>query len=288
MPRSPAPHALTERLEHLEALDAVAKPVQGVVKKLIPNGPVRDALSGTWLGHALHPLVMLVPLGSWTSAVTLDWLGGERSEEAADRLLAISLAALAPTVATGASDWKDLLRGERRVGLVHATSNAVGAGLMAASLRARKRGDRGAGKALALAGMGAAGLGGYLGGHLSYARGVGVDHTAFTNLAREWVEVAQASSLIEGQPHLGEADGTPVVLVRQGGAVHVLADACCHLGGPLHEGEVRDGCIVCPWHGSAFRLEDGGVQRGPAAYPQPVFDVREVEGRVEVRARPPA
>ena len=43
----------------------------------MPDGPVKDALSGTWLGHALHPLLTDLPIGTWTSAVLLDWLGGQ-------------------------------------------------------------------------------------------------------------------------------------------------------------------------------------------------------------------
>ena len=47
--------------------------------------------------------------------------------------------------------------------------------LFAASLAARAAGARGRGKLLALAGMGAISAGGYLGGHLTYAEGVGVN-----------------------------------------------------------------------------------------------------------------
>jgi nitrite reductase/ring-hydroxylating ferredoxin subunit len=50
-------------------------------------------------------------------------------------------------------------------------------------------------------------------------------------------------------------------------------------------GTVADGAITCPWHGSTFRIEDGSVVRGPAAYPQPVYDVRVEDGVIEVHAR---
>jgi nitrite reductase/ring-hydroxylating ferredoxin subunit/uncharacterized membrane protein len=288
MSRSPIPHALTERLEHLEPLDPPAQGLQAAVHRALPDGAVKDALSGTWLGHALHPLLMLVPLGSWTSAVMLDWLGGKGSEPAADRLLALGLAGALPTVASGASDWSDTWGGARRVGFVHAASNATGAALFAASLAARRAGARGRGKALALAGMGAATLGGYLGGHLSYARGIGVDQTTFDPLPGDWTPVGSSDGLLEGRPRRVEADDVGIVLVRSDGAVHALDDRCCHRGGPLHEGTVANGCITCPWHGSTFRLDDGSVVRGPAAYPQPALEVREQDGSIEVRARPPA
>jgi nitrite reductase/ring-hydroxylating ferredoxin subunit len=78
---------------------------------------------------------------------------------------------------------------------------------------------------------------------------------------------------------LGEV---PVVAVRTGGVVRVLADRCSHMSGPLSDGELADGCLTCPWHGSVFRVADGSVARGPATAPQPAFGVREVGGAVQV------
>jgi nitrite reductase/ring-hydroxylating ferredoxin subunit len=80
-----------------------------------------------------------------------------------------------------------------------------------------------------------------------------------------------------------EADGIPVMLVRDRGDVHALSDRCAHRGGPLHEGEIADGCVRCPLHGSTFRLRDGSVIQGPSPYPQPVWETRLREGRIEVR-----
>jgi nitrite reductase/ring-hydroxylating ferredoxin subunit len=74
-----------------------------------------------------------------------------------------------------------------------------------------------------------------------------------------------------------------VLLVRSGGAVLALSDRCSHRGGPLHEGELVDGCVQCPWHGSRFVLADGSVARGPASRPQPAYETRVVAGRVQVR-----
>ncbi len=72
----------------------------------------------------------------------------------------------------------------------------------------------------------------------------------------------------------------PLLVLRRGGTVNVLSDRCSHLSGPLHEGELEDGCVVCPWHGSTFRLADGSVRRGPATAPVPAFDTRVSSGRV--------
>ncbi len=66
--------------------------------------------------------------------------------------------------------------------------------------------------------------------------------------------------------------------------MYALANRCSHRGGPLANGELSDGCVTCPWHGSTFRLADGKVVRGPAASSQPVWEARVTDGKVEVRA----
>jgi nitrite reductase/ring-hydroxylating ferredoxin subunit len=54
------------------------------------------------------------------------------------------------------------------------------------------------------------------------------------------------------------------------------------MSGPLSDGELADGCLTCPWHGSVFRVADGTVVRGPATAPQPAFEVRETDGAIQV------
>jgi nitrite reductase/ring-hydroxylating ferredoxin subunit len=81
------------------------------------------------------------------------------------------------------------------------------------------------------------------------------------------------------------AEGTPVMVARVDGALYALSDHCAHRGGPLHEGELHDGTITCPWHHSVFDVRDGTLIHGPAAYPQPAWETRVREGRVEVRRR---
>lgn len=74
-----------------------------------------------------------------------------------------------------------------------------------------------------------------------------------------------------------------LVVCEADGTLSALAERCSHLGGPLSEGEVADGCVRCPWHGSTFRLSDGRNVTGPATAPQPAFDTRVRDGRVQVR-----
>ncbi|HZB97473.1 MAG TPA: Rieske 2Fe-2S domain-containing protein [Candidatus Sulfotelmatobacter sp.] len=274
-------------LGRFEFLDPVSDWLSARVYDVAGTGPVRDALSGRWLGHPLHPMLTDVPIGAWVAACVLDIVGGEEQADAADALIALGILSAAPTAAAGLSDWSDTVGEDRRIGLVHAAANTAALVFYSTSLVLRRAGARRSGVALSWLGGGAVTFGGYLGGHLSYSRGIGVDHNVFEEPPEGWVRVASEEQLEEGKPVLGEANGYGVLLYRREGVVHAIADRCSHAGGPLHEGSVDDDlCVTCPWHASMFRLADGQVARGPATAPQPVFDVRLREGAVEVALKP--
>jgi nitrite reductase/ring-hydroxylating ferredoxin subunit len=231
-----------------------------------------------------------VVIGSYTSASLLDLFGGPDSDTAARRLIEVGLAATPLTALTGVSDWADAepaSDGVRRVGMVHAATNGAAAGLYVASLLARRRGRRGTGAALALAGAGVLAASGWLGGHLSYQQGIGTDQTRFDAGPAEWTTALDdAAALREGEPHAALAGDTPVLLVRRAGRVLAIHNRCSHRGCELSDGEIADSMVTCACHGSRFSLEDGTVLRGPATSDQPAFDVREQDGRVDVRLRP--
>lgn len=284
---SPLPDQVAERLESLEVLDAPAQTAGKAIRQAVPRGPVKDAISGTWLGHALHPLLTDVTIGAFTGAAVLDLIGGRESAPAAERLVAVGLAATPPTVLTGLSDWADSEStddGVRRAGMVHWALNAGAAAFMVGSLLARRRGALGRGRMLGLAGLTLMSGGGWIGGHLAYAEGVGVDRTVFEKGPQDWTPTGVTEdALADGRAVRGHAEGVPVLLVQRGGRVHALHDHCNHRGGSLCDGELGDGTVTCPLHGSVFRLEDGAVERGPATHAQPVFEARVMSGAVEVR-----
>ena len=272
--------------ERTTALDPIASRLGKLVRSVLGAQSVKDVLGGRWLGHPLHPMLTDVTVGTYTSVLLLDWLGGDESRPAARRLIALGLLSAAPTVASGAHDWADAEVPDdavRRIGLVHATCNVAANSLFIASYAARRRGQDG--RLLALAAGAALSAGGYLGGHLSFAKGVGVDHTAFEDRPENWTDVLAADELAADEPRCVHADGTAVMVVRHGGEVYALSEHCAHLGGPLHEGEIADCTVTCPWHESVFDLRDGSLVHGPAAYPQPAWDVRTRAGRIEVRRR---
>jgi nitrite reductase/ring-hydroxylating ferredoxin subunit/uncharacterized membrane protein len=275
---------LPQRAEQIDTFDQVAGPVAKAVERVAPNGsPVNEVLSGTVLGHPLHPPLTDVVIGAWTSAVALDWVGGKRGGPAADWLVALGVVSALPTAAAGLNDWATLEGPTRRLGLVHATTNVIATGLFGGSWLARTADRRLVGRLLALAGFGTASLGAFLGGHLAYRRGVGVDHTAFLEAPEEWTAVADEASVKELEPLLVTAGGVEIMLVREQGSLYALLDQCAHQGGPLHEGRIEDGCVICPWHSSRYRLSDGVALSGPTAHPQPAVQVRVRDGNVEVR-----
>ncbi len=169
----------TLRLENATALDGPVHALAPKIEALFGAGTRGSVLRGEWLGHAVHPLLTDVVLGTWTSASVLDVIGGPDSAAAAQRLIGTGLLAAGPTAWTGWAEWSEAGSRGQRVGLVHAVTNGVAIGLYAASWLARRRGRHGAGVRRALAGAAVSGAGAYLGGHLAAARKVGSHHAAY-------------------------------------------------------------------------------------------------------------
>ena len=273
-------------LEDATTLDRLATPVREGVKRLLGTGIVRDALHGVWLGHPLHPVLVQVPIGAFTSAAILDLLPGEGP--AADALIATGIIASGPAMASGLADWSQMHEQQQRVGIVHAGANTVGLLMYGASLVARRRGHRRGGTVWSLAGLGVLSFGGFLGGHLAFRQAAGANHAeAVPHLVQPgWQDLCALDDLAaDGVPQRKVLNSVPLLVVRRDDRIDVLSDRCSHLSGPLHEGTLSaDGsCITCPWHGSTFSLEDGAVRGGPATAPQHAFDVRVENGRLEVR-----
>jgi nitrite reductase/ring-hydroxylating ferredoxin subunit/uncharacterized membrane protein len=275
-------NALAEELAHFDALDRIAGPTSRWVAGLLENPTLKDALSGTWLGHPVHPMLTDLPIGFWTSAFVLDFLGGKSSRRAAQRLVGLGILSAIPTAVTGAADWSDTDTRDKRVGVVHGVLNTAALLAFASSWRARHQRRHLRGVALGLLGGTLATAGAYLGGHLVDARGVGVAHTAFDPRPEEWTPVCQFSDVSE-EPLRVSALGGSVVVAHVGPEIFAVSATCPHRGAPLDEGKTEAGTITCPWHGSCFRLSDGALLRGPSTVPLERYEVRVVDGTVEVR-----
>ena len=180
-PSQPPPAIVrwTLQLEEAKALDRPVRALESSVRELFGTGTRGSVLRGEWLGHALHPVLTDVVLGTWTSASVLDLFGGPGSSAAAQRLVGTGLLAFGPTAWAGWAEWSAAGSRDKRVGLVHAVTNGVAVSVYTASWLARRRGRNGTGAGLALAGAAVSGVGAYLGGHLAEARKVGSRHPAY-------------------------------------------------------------------------------------------------------------
>jgi hypothetical protein len=169
----------TLRLEQATTLDRPVRAVDPTIQALFGTGTRSSVLRGQWLGHAIHPILTDVVLGTWTSATLLDLVGGRDSAASAQRLVGVGLLAAGPTLWTGWAEWSAVGARDKRVGLVHAVTNGVALSVYTASWLARRRGRHGAGAGLALAGAAVSSVGAYLGGHLVEARKVASHHPAY-------------------------------------------------------------------------------------------------------------
>jgi nitrite reductase/ring-hydroxylating ferredoxin subunit/uncharacterized membrane protein len=274
------------RIQDDGRLDPLVSTASAFVDRLLPTGVIRDALHGVWLGHPLHPVLTDLPIGAWTSAMVVDFLGGRRGARAARLLVGFGCLSALPTALAGAADWSRSERPDQRVGLVHAASNSAALVLYTWSWNARRKGRRGRGIMLGLGGATAATAGGYLGGHLVYRRALGANRSVGVTPPTEWTD-AEARPSSSPDMELVRAAGDEILIAE--GRLTGISARCSHAGGPLGEGELTGGggerCVVCPWHGSTFRLDDGTVVHGPATNPQPAYDVRPDGDHRQVRGR---
>src|SRR6185436_7317906 len=132
------------RLETARELDPVSDKLQQAVTAVVRPRRLRDLLHGTWLGHPLHPVLVEVPVGAFVCAAVLDLLPGHR--RSATTLIALGVAGAGPAAVAGWTDWSEMTRDRRRVGLAHAAGNVVALGLYTGSLLARLRGHNARGK----------------------------------------------------------------------------------------------------------------------------------------------
>jgi nitrite reductase/ring-hydroxylating ferredoxin subunit/uncharacterized membrane protein len=249
---------------------------------------LKNLSHGVWFGHPIHPAVTDIPVGAWLGTLILDivWLATNRSSGTATAstiLLIVGLVGAVLSVLTGTIDWNDTYGKERRVGIAHGIVNTIATLVYVVALVLRLTNHHFSGFIVSTVGLVILLLGAYLGGEMVFGKGTQVNHTAWQETPEDFVVVAEEADITEGALHRGQANGTPVLLLRLKGTIYAIAATCTHAGGPLDEGSLEGEVVVCPWHGSRFRVRDGEVRGGPATFPQVRFEVRVRDGKVEVR-----
>ena len=255
-----------------------------------PLGPIKDLLHGTWLGHPLHAATTDIPIGALLVAVLLDLLN---QRAAADVALVVAVLFMLVAALSGAVDYIDTDGTARARATVHSTLMVVALVVLLISLflRTGDPADRTIPVVLSILGFLIVTAGAYVGGDVVYQLGNMVSRHAWRGRGVKWIPLdfgdIDPAALEEAKPVKVRAGINDLAVVRIGPALYAMNAVCAHAGGPLAEGEVVEGCLECPWHGSRFALANGYVRRGPAVYDQPSYEVRAKEGGgYEVRRRP--
>jgi nitrite reductase/ring-hydroxylating ferredoxin subunit len=76
--------------------------------------------------------------------------------------------------------------------------------------------------------------------------------------------------------------GNEFIVINRNKKFYCLDARCTHAGAPLAEGELEDGILECPWHGSRFNIETGEVIRGPAKKQLHIYNSFVKDGSVVV------
>jgi nitrite reductase/ring-hydroxylating ferredoxin subunit/uncharacterized membrane protein len=277
-----------DQIENIRALDPVIRPLRGFVDSIMRPRALRDFLHGVPFGHPVHPFLVQIPIGAWSSAALLDALPG--SYRASRVLVAMGVVAALPAAVTGMNDWSKLHQQQARVGVIHWAANFAAVGLYSASFIQRSRGRQTSGKMFGYLGLAVVSFSGFLGGHLSYRQAAGANHAEdFPHrFPRGWQSLAPLEQIPENELTSRPVGGLPLLVLRRGDSVSVLSNVCSHLSGPLDRGQLVSGhsgdpCVECPWHGSVFSLNTGEVVHGPATAPLPKFETRVSDGLVEVQ-----
>jgi NAD(P)H-dependent nitrite reductase small subunit len=103
----------------------------------------------------------------------------------------------------------------------------------------------------------------------------------------DFVKVAELSELAAGQSKCVQINGREIALFNAGGKIFAIDNVCPHRGGPLSDGALEGGVVVCPWHGWRFDLTSGACVTIPAKAVD-VFEVKVDGGAVWVRPLPKA
>jgi 3-phenylpropionate/trans-cinnamate dioxygenase ferredoxin component len=99
-----------------------------------------------------------------------------------------------------------------------------------------------------------------------------------------FVKVARVEDIQPGEKRIYEVDGILVVLVNLHGEFYAIEDTCTHDGGPLGEGEMQNGHLICPRHGARFDIRTGAALSLPAVDPTPIYEVRVQDGDIYVES----
>jgi 3-phenylpropionate/trans-cinnamate dioxygenase ferredoxin subunit len=106
------------------------------------------------------------------------------------------------------------------------------------------------------------------------------NYTTFEESKLEYVEIAPASELPNGERLFVEVADRPLVIFNIAGQLFAIGDVCTHDDGPLGDGTLEGFNIVCPRHGAEFDVRTGKVMQMPAVVDIPAYPVQVRDGNI--------
>ena len=108
------------------------------------------------------------------------------------------------------------------------------------------------------------------------------NYTALDQTKIEYVEIAPASELPNGERLFVEVAGKALVIFNIADQFFCIGDVCTHDEGPVGDGDLEGFNIVCPRHGGEFDVQTGKAVQMPAVVDIPAYPVKVVDGMIQV------
>lgn len=269
----------------------------------------KEVLQGRPLRHPLHPLLVHFPIGLYVLSLVFDlfsqMLPTLGAVQAAYYTMLLGTVMALVAAVPGLADWTDIRRDHPawKPAVYHLVLNVSAVCLYMINLYLRyRRGDESATSlwplVLSFAGVGLLSISGYIGGMLVYDNGIGVGRArrktelpgdtvraSSKDSADGFATVGDATQLHDRETLRAEVDGVALTVVNLDGQLYAFQEFCTHRFGPLSEGTFQNGQVTCPWHRSCFDVNTGYVTQGPAKVDLRTFEVRLLDGKIQVRVR---
>ena len=102
----------------------------------------------------------------------------------------------------------------------------------------------------------------------------------------EWCDLGPVERFTKGPLTAAKIGTTRIVVTYRNGEFGALSGVCNHAGGPLAEGRLDGEYLVCPWHNWKYHWRTGLGEPGFEGDAVPQYDVRVVDGRLQVSTSP--
>ena len=75
-----------------------------------------------------------------------------------------------------------------------------------------------------------------------------------------WIPVGKAAALKENTAYKYAEEGENILICKTEGEIYAVNNCCGNTALPLEGAVIEKGYLICPWHGCAYRLSDGGME----------------------------